>query len=207
VCARVVYGMRISLAFGMLAAALSALLGGAMGALQGYKGGWVDLLGQRVTEIWASLPMLFVLITLAGVLKPHIGWLCLMVVVFGWMPTAGLVRAECLKTRSLDYVRAARGCGLSEMRIVLRHVLPNSVVSALTGLPFMVCGAITTLTALDFLGLGLPPEMPSLGELVAQGKANPTAPWLGLTGFAVFAVLLSLLFFAGEALRDGWKRA
>jgi microcin C transport system permease protein len=172
--------------------------------VQGYFGGWTDLLFQRVIEVWSGLPILYLLIILASIVQPSFWWLLGLMLLFSWMSLVGVVRAEFLRARNLDYVRAARALGVRNTVIMARHLLPNAMVATLTFLPFILNGAITTLTSLDFLGFGLPPGSASLGEILAQGKANLQAPWLGLTGFAVLAVMLSLLIFVGEAVRDAF---
>ena len=174
------------------------------GAVQGYFGGWVDLLFQRFIEIWAGLPVLYLLIILASVVEPNFWWLLGLMLLFSWMSLVGVVRAEFYRVRNFDYVRAARALGVSNVMIMFRHILPNAMVATLTFLPFILNGSITTLTALDFLGFGLPPGSPSLGELLNQGKTNLQAPWLGITAFLVLAVTLSLLIFVGEAVRDAF---
>ncbi|MFD1378170.1 ABC transporter permease [Fodinicurvata halophila] len=204
VLARLIYGFRISVLFGLTLTFFSSLIGIAVGAVQGYFGGLTDLLGQRVIEIWSGLPVLYILIILSSIVQPNFWWLLLIMLLFSWMSLVGLVRAEFLKVRNYDYVRAARALGVSNGVIMYRHVLPNAMVATLTFLPFILTGAITMLTALDFLGFGLPPGSASLGDLVAQGKANLQAPWLGLTAFFVLAVMLSLLVFIGEAVRDAF---
>ena len=204
VAARLIYGFRISVLFGLVLTILSSAVGIAAGAVQGYFGGRIDLLFQRVIEIWSSLPSLYLLIILASIVMPSFWWLLGLMLLFQWTSLVGVVRAEFLRTRNFDYVRAARALGVSDMRIMARHVLPNAMVSTLTFLPFVLNGSITTLTSLDFLGFGLPPGSPSLGELLAQGKANLQAPWLGVTGFLVLAVTLTLLVFVGEAVRDAF---
>ncbi|MEX2524777.1 MAG: ABC transporter permease [Gammaproteobacteria bacterium] len=204
VLARVIYGFRLSVLFGLTLTFFSTIIGVAAGAVQGYFGGWTDLLFQRVIEIWAGLPVLYILIILASVVEPDFWWLLLILLAFSWMALTGVVRAEFLRARNFDYVRAARALGMGNIAIMWRHVLPNAMVATLTLLPFVLSAAITTLTALDFLGLGLPPGSPSLGELLAQGRENLQAPWLGITGFCVLAVMLSLLVFIGEAVRDAF---
>jgi len=204
VLAGVIYGFRLSVVFGLLLTLCSSMIGVAAGAVQGYFGGWVDLLLQRVTEIWAGLPVLFILIIMASIVDLGFWWLLVIVLAFSWMGLTGLVRAEFLRARNFDYVRAARAMGVGDATIIWRHVLPNAMVATLTFLPFILTASIATLTALDFLGLGLPTGSPSLGELLAQGKANLQAPWLGITGFVVLAVMLSLLIFIGEAVRDAF---
>ncbi|WP_394662007.1 ABC transporter permease [uncultured Pantoea sp.] len=207
VLARLLYGTRVSLLFGLLLTLFSSVIGIITGALQGYFGGRIDLAGQRLIEVWSGMPTLFMLILLSSVIQPGFWWLLLLAVLFGWMSLAGVVRAEFLRTRNFDYVRAARALGVSDSRIMLRHILPNALVATLTWLPFILCGAITTLTSLDFLGFGLPVGAPSLGELLLQGKNNLQAPWLGLSGFIALALLLSLLIFIGEAVRDAFDPA
>ncbi|MFO1188260.1 MAG: ABC transporter permease [Alphaproteobacteria bacterium] len=204
VVARLIYGFRVSVLFGLVLTIFSSVVGVAAGAVQGYFGGVTDLLFQRFMEIWSGLPVLYLLIILASVVEPNFWWLLGIMLLFSWMGLVGVVRAEFLKVRNFDYVRAARALGVSNPVIIYRHVLPNATVAALTFLPFTLTGAITTLTALDFLGFGLPPGSASLGELLAQGKANLQAPWLGLTGFAVIALMLTLLVFVGEAVRDAF---
>ncbi len=204
VCARLIYGFRISVLFGLTLTALSSVIGVAAGAVQGYFGGWTDLLFQRFIEIWAGLPVLYLLIILASIVEPNFWWLLGLMLLFSWMSLVGVVRAEFYRARNFDYVRAARALGVGNALIMFRHVLPNAMVATLTFLPFILNGSITTLTSLDFLGFGLPPGSPSLGEILAQGKANLQAPWLGITGFLVLAVMLSLLVFVGEAVRDAF---
>lgn len=202
VLARLIYGFRISVLFALILTIASSVIGILAGAVQGYFGGLTDLLFQRFIEIWSGLPILYLLIILASVVEPNFWWLLILLLMFSWMDLVGVVRAEFLRGRNFDYVRAARALGVKERTIMLRHVLPNAFVAALTFLPFILNGSVTTLTSLDFLGFGLPPGSPSLGELLAQGKANPKAPWLGITGFLILALLLSLLIFIGEAVRD-----
>jgi microcin C transport system permease protein len=204
VVARVIYGFRISVLFGLAMTTLTTLIGVTAGAVQGYFGGWVDLVFQRVMEIFGTLPMLMVLIILASVVEPNFWWLLGVMVLFGWPWPVGYVRAEFLRARNFDFVKAAKALGVSDTMVMFRHILPNAMVATLTFLPFTLAGSITTLTALDFIGFGLPPGSASLGEVLAQGKANLQAPWLGLTGFFVLAVMLSLLFFIGEAVRDAF---
>ena len=200
--ARLIYGFRLSVAFGVTLTVFASAIGILAGAFQGYFGGLADLIGQRLVEIWASLPALLVLIILASILEPSVYWLLVILVFFSWMALVGVVRAEFLRARNFDYVRAARALGVSSLVIMRRHVLPNAMVATLTFVPFILSGAVTTLTALDFLGFGLPAGSASLGELMAQGKNNLHAPWLGLTGFFTLAILLTLLIFVGEAARD-----
>jgi microcin C transport system permease protein len=204
VTARLIYGFRISVLFGLTLTLVSTLIGVLAGAVQGYLGGWVDLLFQRFMEIWSGLPVLYLLIILASVVEPNFWWLLGIMLLFSWMALVGVVRAEFLRARNFDYVRAARALGVSEPATMFRHVLPNAMVATLTFLPFILSGSITTLTALDFIGFGLPPGSASLGELLAQGKANLQAPWLALTGFFSLAIMLSLLVFIGEAVRDAF---
>jgi microcin C transport system permease protein len=204
VLARIIYGFRVSVLFALALTLTSSVIGVIAGALQGYYGGWVDMAGQRFIEIWAGLPVLFMLIILSSVVEPGFWWLLGIMLLFSWTELTGLVRAEFLRARNLEYVRAARALGLSDSRIMFRHMLPNAMVSTLTFLPFIFTGAIGVLTSLDFLGFGLPPGSASLGELVAQGKNNLTAPWLGVSAFVTLALLLTLLVFIGEAARDAF---
>jgi microcin C transport system permease protein len=204
VVARLIYGFRISILFGLALASVSSVVGVATGAIQGYFGGWTDLIFQRLIEIWSSLPHLYLLIILSSILIPSFFVLLGILLLFSWVNLVYVVRAEFLRARNFEYVMAARALGLSNMRIMVKHVLPNAMVATLTFLPFVLTGSITTLTALDFLGFGLPPGSASLGELLLQGKSNLQAPWLGLTGFIVLAVMLSLLVFIGEAVRDAF---
>ena len=204
VVARVIYGFRISVLFGFLLTLISAVVGVGAGAIQGYFGGWVDLLVQRFMEVWSSMPTLYILIILASVVEPNFWWLLGILLLFSWMGFVGVVRAEFLKTRQFEYVRAARALGVGDTRIILRHILPNALVATLTFMPFILAGSVTVLTSLDFLGFGLPPGSPSLGELLAQGKANLQAPWLGVTGFFIVGTMLSLLIFIGEGVRDAF---
>ena len=202
--ARLIYGFRISVLFGFTLTLISAVIGVTAGAIQGYFGGWTDLLFQRFIEIWAGLPTLYLLIILASVVTPNFWWLLGLLLLFSWMGFVGVVRAEFLRARNFDYVRAARALGVSNPVIMFRHVLPNAMVATITFMPFTLAGSVTILTSLDFLGIGLPPGSASLGEILAQGKANLQAPWLGLTGFFAIAVTLSLLIFIGEAVRDAF---
>ncbi|NIA71305.1 ABC transporter permease [Pelagibius litoralis] len=204
VAARVIYGFRISILFGLALTIISSVIGVIAGAVQGYFGGWTDLLFQRFIEIWSGLPVLYLLIIMASVITPGFFPLLILMLLFSWMGLVGVVRAEFLRARNFDYVRAARALGASNAAIMYRHVLPNAMVATITFMPFILSGSVTTLTALDFLGFGLPPGSPSLGELLAQGKANLQAPWLALTGFMVIAIMLSLLVFIGEAVRDAF---
>lgn len=204
VVARLIYGFRISVLFGLILTVISSVVGVAAGAVQGYFGGWVDLSFQRFIEVWTSIPALYLLIILAAVIAPSFWVLLGILLLFSWVALVGVVRAEFLRARNFEYVQAARALGVSDTVIMMKHVLPNAMVATLTFMPFILNGSITTLTSLDFLGFGLPPGSPSLGELLAQGKANLQAPWLGLTGFFVIALMLSLLIFVGEAVRDAF---
>ena len=204
VLARLIYGFRISVLFGLTLAIISSAIGIAAGAVQGYFGGWTDLIFQRVIEIWTSIPSLYLLIIISSVLTPSFFVLLGILLLFSWVALVGVVRAEFLRARNFEYVRAARALGLSNVKIMVRHLLPNAMVATLTFLPFVLNGSIATLTSLDFLGFGLPPGSPSLGELLAQGKNNLQAPWLGLSGFVVISLMLSLLVFMGEAVRDAF---
>lgn len=200
--ARLIYGFRISVLFGLSLTFVSSIMGVSVGALQGYYGGWVDLLGQRFLEIWSGLPVLYLLIILTSVVQPNFWWLLGIMLFFSWMALVDLVRAEFLRGRNLEYVRAAKALGLSDGMIMFRHVLPNAMVSTITFMPFILSGSVTTLTALDFLGFGLPIGSPSLGELLRQGKANLNATWIGISAFVVLSTMLTLLVFIGEAARD-----
>lgn len=204
VLARVIYGFRISVVFALVLTLASSVIGVVAGAVQGYYGGKVDLLFQRFIEIWSGLPVLFLLIILASLVKPNFWWLLGIMLLFSWMQLVDVVRAEFLRARNLEYVRAARALGLSNTLIMYRHLLPNAMVATLTFMPFIFNSSLVTLTALDFLGFGLPPGSPSLGELMAQGKNNLQAPWLGITAFVTLALMLSLLIFIGEAVRDAF---
>lgn len=204
VLARILYGLRISLLFGFALTIASAVIGIIIGAIQGYYGGWIDLAGQRVLEVWGGLPMLFMVMILVSMFTPNVYWLFLIMLLFGWTTLVGLVRAEFLRARNFDYVRAARSLGVSDRAIIFRHILPNAMSSSLSQLPFMLTANITALTALDFLGYGLPPDSASLGELLLQGKNNLNAPWLALSGFFTLAIVLSLLIYIGEATRDAF---
>ncbi len=204
VLARLIYGFRISILFGLLLAGISSAVGIAAGAVQGYFGGWTDLIFQRFIEIWSSLPHLYLLIIISAMLTPGFFVLLGILLLFSWVNLVHVVRAEFLRARNFEYVNAARALGLSNVRIMTRHLLPNAMVATLTFLPFVLNGSITTLTSLDFLGFGLPPGSPSLGELLLQGKSYTQAPWLGLTGFFTIAIMLSLLIFIGEAVRDAF---
>ena len=204
VVARLIYGFRISILFGLLLTLLSSVIGVAAGAWQGYFGGWTDLIFQRFIEIWGSMPQLFILIILAGLFVPSFWFLLGILLLFSWMGLVGVVRAEFLRGRNFTYVLAARALGVSNTKIIFKHILPNAMVATITFLPFILSGSITSLTALDFLGLGLPPGSASLGELLNQGKANLQAPWLGISTFLILAAMLSLLIFIGEGVRDAF---
>jgi len=204
VMARIIYGFRVSVLFGFALTVISTIIGVIVGACQGYYGGWVDLFGQRFIEVWSGMPTLFLLIILSSFVEPNFWWLLGIMVLFSWMGLVGVVRAEFLRCRNFDYVRAAQALGVSDGRIMLRHMLPNAMVASLTMMPFILSGSVTTLTSLDFLGFGLPAGSPSLGELLAQGKTNLQAPWLGLSAFVVLSIMLSLLVFVGEAVRDAF---
>ncbi len=205
VLARLIYGFRISVLFGLALTILSTIIGIAAGAIQGYFGGLVDLSMQRFLEIWSSMPTLYLLIILASFIQPGFWVLLGIMLLFSWMALVGLVRAEFLRGRNFDYVRAARALGMLDVRIMFRHILPNAMTASLTFLPFILAGSVTTLTSLDFLGFGLPVGSPSLGELLLQGKNNLNAPWLAFTGFAILALMMSLLVFIGEAVRDAFN--
>ena len=202
VLARVIYGFRISVLFGIILTILTSIIGITAGAVQGYFGGLVDLLMQRALEIWSSIPFLFVVLIISSVFAPGFWTLLIVLLIFNWTSLVGVVRAEFLRGRNFEYITAARALGLTDAKIMWKHLLPNAMVATLTFLPFQLSGAISALTALDFLGLGLPPGSPSLGELLLQGKTHLEAPWLGLTGFFALAIMLSLLIFIGEAVRD-----
>jgi microcin C transport system permease protein len=204
VFARVIYGFRISVLFGLTLTIFSSVIGVMVGALQGYYGGLVDLIGQRFMEVWSGMPTLFLLIILASVVQPNFWWLLGIMLLFSWMSLVGVVRAEFLRGRNYEYVQAAKALGLSDTRIMTKHILPNAMVATITFMPFILGASITTLTSLDFLGFGLPIGSPSLGELLAQGKSNLQAPWLGLTAFLVLGAILTLLVFIGEAVRDAF---
>ncbi|MGD9507402.1 MAG: ABC transporter permease [Geminicoccaceae bacterium] len=204
VAARLIYGFRISVLFGLVLTILSSIIGVTAGLAQGFFGGWVDLIAQRLIEIWGGLPTLFLLIILSSIIVPNFWWLLGLMLLVSWTTLVDLVRAETLRARNFDFVRAARALGAGNLAIMWRHVLPNALVSTLTFMPFILIGSVTTLTALDFLGFGLPPGSPSLGELLSQGKNNLTAPWLGFSGFIAVSVMLSLLIFIGEAVRDAF---
>jgi microcin C transport system permease protein len=202
--ARLIYGFRISVLFGLILTLISSVVGVAAGAVQGYFGGWTDLLFQRFIEIWTSIPSLYLLLIISSVLVPGFFVLLGILLLFSWVSLVGLVRAEFLRGRNFEYIQAARALGVSNAVIMFRHLLPNAMVATMTFLPFILSSSVMTLTALDFLGFGLPPGSPSLGEMLSQGKANVQAPWLGLTGFCAVALMLSLLIFIGEAVRDAF---
>ncbi|HEY0919971.1 ABC transporter permease [Devosia sp.] len=202
VLARLIYGFRISVLFGLALTVVSSAVGITAGAVQGYFGGWTDLLFQRFIEIWTSIPSLYLLLIISSVLVPSFWLLLGILLLFSWVDLVGVVRAEFLRTRNFEYITAARALGVGNATIIFRHMLPNAMVATLTFMPFILGGSVTTLTALDFLGFGLPPGSPSLGELLAQGKNNLQAPWLALSGFVVISLILGLLVFIGEAVRD-----
>lgn len=204
VAARVIYGYRLSVIFGLILAAVSSVIGILAGAIQGYYGGKIDLIMQRIIEIWSSLPQLYILIIFSGLFTPNFFRLLLILLLFSWISLVDLVRAEFLRARNFDYVRAASALGISNPVIMWRHVLPNAMVATITYMPIILTGAITSLTALDFLGLGMPPGSPSLGELLQQGKNNLQAPWLGICAFLSLSSMLILLTFIGEAVRDAF---
>ncbi|AJD39572.1 oligopeptide ABC transporter permease protein [Rhizobium gallicum bv. gallicum R602sp] len=204
VLARIIYGFRVSVLFGLALTICSAIVGVTAGAVQGYFGGWTDLLLQRFIEIWSSMPVLYILLIIAAILPPGFFVLLGIMLLFSWVGFVGVVRAEFLRARNFEYVRAARALGVNNRTIMWRHMLPNAMVATLTFLPFILSGSITTLTSLDFLGFGMPPGSPSLGEMIAQGKANLQAPWLGLAAFFTMSIMLSLLIFIGEAVRDAF---
>ena len=204
VLARLIYGFRISILFGFLLTIFSSIIGITFGAIQGYLGGLTDLLGQRFIEIWAGMPVLYLLIIVGSIITPSFWVLLILLLLFSWMSLVGVVRAEFLRARNFDYVKAAKCLGMSNSRIIIKHLLPNAMVATITYLPFILAASVTTLTSLDFLGFGLPPGSASLGELLNQGKNNLQAPWLGITGFISISILLSLLVFIGEAIRDAF---
>lgn len=204
VAARVIYGFRISVVFGLVLTLISSIIGVTAGAFQGYYGGRLDLTMQRVIEVWSSLPSLYILIIFSSIFVPGFWTLLLILLLFSWVSLVDVVRAEFLRARNFDYVRAAHALGMSNLKIIWRHVLPNAMVATITFMPFILTGSITALTSLDFLGLGLPPGSPSLGELLAQGKNNLQAPWLGIAAFLSLATMLTLLTFIGEAVRDAF---
>ncbi|HEY7886419.1 MAG TPA: ABC transporter permease [Cellvibrionaceae bacterium] len=204
IVARLIYGFRLSVLFGLMLTISTSIVGVFVGAIQGYYGGKIDLIGQRVLEVWSSVPTLFVLIIIASFVPPSFWILLVILLLFGWMALVGVVRAEFLRARNFDYVVAARALGVPDWQIMFRHLLPNALVATITFLPFIMVGAITSLTALDFLGFGLPPGSASLGEMVGQGKNNLHAPWIGISVFIVLSLMLSLLVFVGEAVRDAF---
>jgi len=204
VVARLLYGFRISVLFGFTLTIFGSVVGVIVGASQGFWGGWYDLLFQRFMEIWGSVPTLFLIIIMASIFTPSFWSLMFILLLFSWMGLVDLVRAEFYRARNFDYVRAARALGVSDIKIMFQHMLPNGMVATLTFMPFILAGSVTTLTALDFIGYGLPAGSPSLGEMLNQGKANIQAPWLGLSTFVVLALMLSLLVFVGEAVRDAF---
>jgi len=202
VLARLIYGFRISILFGLILTFFSMLIGVSAGAVQGYFGGKIDLFFQRFMEIWSAIPTLYILIILASIVQPNFWWLLIILLLFSWMGYVGVVRAEFLRARNLDYVRAAKALGVSNLTIMFRHLLPNATVATITFLPFSLSASVTALSGLDFLGFGLPPGSASLGEMVNQGRNNLQAPWLGLTSFFTLGLMLGLLVFVGEAIRD-----
>ena len=204
VIARLLYGFRISVLFGLTLTILSSIIGVVAGAVQGYFGGWVDLLFQRFIEIWTSVPALYLLLIISSVIAPSFWVLLGILLLFSWVALVGIVRAEFLRGRNFEYITAARALGVSNLTIMFRHLLPNAMVATLTFMPFILSGSVVTLTSLDLLGFGLPPGSPSLGELLAQGKNDLQAPWLGLTGFFTIAIMMTLLVFVGEAVRDAF---
>lgn len=204
VLARLIYGFRISVFFGLILTILSSIIGIIIGGIQGFYGGKIDLFGQRFIEVWSGLPVLYLLIIISSFIEPSFWILLFIMLLFSWMSLEGVVRAEFLRARNFEYVKAAKALGITNIIIMYRHVLPNAMVATLTFLPFILSGSIATLTSLDFLGFGLPPGSPSLGEMVAQGKANLQAPWLGLSAFVTLSLQLSLLVFIGEAVRDAF---
>ena len=204
VLARLIYGFRISILFGILLTFFSSIIGVTFGAIQGYLGGLTDLLGQRFIEIWSGMPVLYLLIIVGSIITPNFWILLILLLIFSWMNLVGVVRAEFLRARNFDYVKVAKCLGMSDYKIIVKHLLPNAMVATITYLPFILAASVTTLTSLDFLGFGLPPGSASLGELLNQGKNNLQAPWLGITGFTAISILLSLLVFIGEAIRDAF---
>lgn len=204
VLSRLIYGFRISVLFGLTLTIFSSIVGIIVGAIQGFYGGKIDLLGQRFIEIWSGLPVLYLLIILTSFVTPNFWWLLGIMLLFNWMGLVDVVRAEFLRARNFEYVRAARALGKENAGIMFQHMLPNAMVATLTFMPFILTGSITTLTSLDFLGFGMPPGSPSLGELISQGKTNLHAPWLGMSAFIVLSIMLTLLVFIGEAVRDAF---
>ncbi|ODT50837.1 ABC transporter permease [Devosia sp. 63-57] len=204
VMARLIYGFRISILFGLVLTVASSVIGVAAGAVQGYFGGWVDLIAQRLIEIWTSVPALYLLLIISSVIAPGFWVLLGILLLFSWVTLVGIVRAEFLRARNFEYVTAARALGVSNRMIMWRHLLPNAMVATLTFMPFILSGSVATLTSLDFLGFGLPSGSPSLGQLLEEGKNNLEAPWLGLTGFFTISLMMTLLVFIGEAIRDAF---
>lgn len=204
VLARILYGLRVSILFGFGLTIAGSIVGVLVGAIQGYYGGWIDLIGQRLFEVWGGMPQLFMTMILVSLFSPSIYWLFVIMLLFGWMSLVSIVRAEFLRARSLDYVRAARALGLSNFKVIIRHILPNALSSSLSQLPFILTANITALSTLDFLGYGLPPGSASLGELIIQAKNNLDAPWLALSAFFTLSILLSILVFIGEAARNAF---
>lgn len=204
VLARIIYGLRISIIFGLMLTIISSIIGIFMGAIQGYFGGKVDISLQRFIEVWSGLPALYILIILSSMIIPSFWWLLGILLLFSWISLVGVVRAEFLKARNLEYVLAARAMGVREFSIIFRHILPNAFVASMTFIPFLLNGSITTLTSLDFLGLGLPPGSPSLGEMLAQAKNNLHALWIGIPVFTTLTLILALLIFIGEAIRNAF---
>ena len=204
VLARLIYGFRISVFFGLTLTILSSVIGILIGGIQGFYGGKIDLFGQRFIEVWSGLPVLYLLIIISSFIEPSFWVLLFIMLLFSWMSLEGVVRAEFLRARNFEYVKAAKALGVRNAKLMFKHVLPNAMVATLTLMPFILSGSIATLTSLDFLGFGLPPGSPSLGEMVAQGKANLQAPWLGLSAFITLSLQLSLLVFIGEAVRDAF---
>lgn len=204
VMARLIYGFRLSVLFGLTLTLISSAIGVMAGAVQGYFGGLIDLIAQRFIEIWTGLPVLYLIIILASLIEPNFWWLLTIMLMFSWMSLVGVVRAEFLRGRNFDYVRAAKALGVSNTKVMIRHILPNAMVATLSLVPFIMSGSVSTLASLDFLGFGLPPGSPSLGELLYQGKQHLHAPWLGITGFLALALMLTLLVFIGEAVRDAF---
>jgi len=204
VTARLIHGFRTSVAFGLILTFLSSIIGILAGAVQGYFGGWVDLIFQRVIEIWSATPLLYVVLIIASIIAPSFWMLLGILLALTWTSLVGVVRAEFLRARNFEYVQAARALGVSNAKIMFRHLWPNAMVATITMLPFVLTGAISSLAMLDFLGFGLPPGSASLGELTLQGQNNLQAPWLGITGFLAFAIMLSLLVFIFEGVRDAF---
>lgn len=204
VSARLLYGYRISIIFALILSFFSVIIGVSVGALQGYYGGMIDLLGQRFVEIWSGIPMLFLVIIISSFIAPNFWWILALVLVFSWMSLVGVVRAEFLRGRNMDYVKASKALGASDIRIIFHHILPNALVATITYIPFIMAGSIATLTSLDFLGFGMPVGSASLGELLSQGKNNLTSPHLAIVGFLAVAILLSVLVFIGEGIRDAF---